>query len=180
MLIYMCVCARAFQVVLVVKNLPANAGDVRNTGLIGVRKIPWMKAWLPTHYFVWRIPWTEEPGRLQSIGSQRVRHDWNGLAHTPKVLRRYSFAIPLWLSWLRICLQCRRPGFNPWVGKIPWRREGYPLQNSGLEKPMDSIVHGVTESRIRLSDSLSFGASLVVQWGYFYRSGLCVDPRLRN
>ena len=30
----MCVCARAFQVVLVVKNLPANAGDVRNTGSI--------------------------------------------------------------------------------------------------------------------------------------------------
>ena len=25
--------------------------------------------------FVWRIPWTEEPGRLQSIGSQRVGHD---------------------------------------------------------------------------------------------------------
>ena len=24
----------------------------------------------------WRIPWTEEPGRLQSTGSQRVRHDW--------------------------------------------------------------------------------------------------------
>ena len=25
--------------------------------------------------FAWRIPWTEEPGRLQSMGSQRVRHD---------------------------------------------------------------------------------------------------------
>ena len=25
----------------------------------------------------WRIPWTEEPGRLQSIGSQRVGHDWS-------------------------------------------------------------------------------------------------------
>ena len=25
---------------------------------------------------VWKIPWTEEPGRLQSMGSQRVRHDW--------------------------------------------------------------------------------------------------------
>ena len=25
--------------------------------------------------------------------------------------------------WLRIRLQCRRPEFNPWVGKIPWRRE---------------------------------------------------------
>ena len=24
----------------------------------------------------WRIPWTEEPGRQQSMGSQRVRHDW--------------------------------------------------------------------------------------------------------
>ena len=24
----------------------------------------------------WRIPWTEEPGRLQSTGSQRVGHDW--------------------------------------------------------------------------------------------------------
>ena len=25
--------------------------------------------------FAWRIPWTEEPGRLQSMGSQKVRHD---------------------------------------------------------------------------------------------------------
>ena len=31
--------------------------------------------------FAWRIPWTEEPGRLQSIGLQRVRHDWRDLAH---------------------------------------------------------------------------------------------------
>ena len=31
-----------------------------------------------------------------------------------------------WLSWLRICLQCRRPDFNPWVRKIPWRREWQP------------------------------------------------------
>ena len=30
----------------------------------------------------WRIPWTEEPGRLQSLGSQRVRHNWSDLAHT--------------------------------------------------------------------------------------------------
>ena len=28
----------------------------------------------------WRIPWTEESGRLWSVGSQRVRHDWNNLA----------------------------------------------------------------------------------------------------
>ena len=30
----------------------------------------------------WRIPWTEGPGGLQSIGSQRVRHDWSSLACT--------------------------------------------------------------------------------------------------
>ena len=29
----------------------------------------------------WRIPWTEEPGRLQSMGSQRVVHNWSDLAH---------------------------------------------------------------------------------------------------
>ena len=34
--------------------------------------------------------------------------------------------LPLWLSWLRILLQCGRPGFDSWVGKIPWRREGLP------------------------------------------------------
>ena len=28
----------------------------------------------------WRIPWTEEPGGLHSMGSQRVRHNWNDLA----------------------------------------------------------------------------------------------------
>ena len=33
---------------------------------------------------------------------------------------------PWWLRWLRICLQCGRSGFNPWVGKIPWRREQQP------------------------------------------------------
>ena len=28
--------------------------------------------------------------------------------------------------YVRICLQCRRPGFDPWVGKIPWRRKWQP------------------------------------------------------
>ena len=31
--------------------------------------------------------------------------------------------LALQLSWERIHLQCRRPGFNPWVGKIPWTRK---------------------------------------------------------
>ena len=38
----------------------------------------------------------------------------------------YWYRLPWWLRWWKICLQCRRPGFNPWVGKIPWRRESLP------------------------------------------------------
>ena len=39
---------------------------------------------LATHSsnLAWRIPWTEEPGGLQSIGLHRVRHDWSDLAGT--------------------------------------------------------------------------------------------------
>ena len=31
--------------------------------------------------------------------------------------------VPWWLRRLSVCLQCGRPGFNRWVGKIPWRRK---------------------------------------------------------
>ena len=42
-----------------------------------VRKIPWRRAWPPTPVFLpGESPWTEVPGRLQSMGSQRVRHNW--------------------------------------------------------------------------------------------------------
>ena len=34
----------------------------------------------------WRIPWTEEPGGLQSMGSQTVGYDWRNLAHMYLVL----------------------------------------------------------------------------------------------
>ena len=34
----------------------------------------------------WRSPWTEEPVRLQFIGSQRVGHDWNDLEHLLNIL----------------------------------------------------------------------------------------------
>ena len=46
-----------------------------------VGKIPWKRKWQPTPVFLPGITWTEEPGELQSIGSQRVRHDWNNLTN---------------------------------------------------------------------------------------------------
>ena len=36
-----------------------------------------------SNILAWRIPWTEQPGRLQSMGLQRVRHNWSNLAHSP-------------------------------------------------------------------------------------------------
>ena len=36
----------------------------------------WFWVWVLNSILAWRIPWTEEPGGLQSMGSQRVRHDW--------------------------------------------------------------------------------------------------------
>jgi len=47
---------------------------------------------------------------------------------------------------------CRSPGFNPWVGKTPWRRERLPTPVLCLENSMDCIVLGVAKSRTRLSD----------------------------
>ena len=41
-----------------------------------VRKTPWSTKWQPLQYSCWEIPWTEEPGGLQSMGLQRVRNDW--------------------------------------------------------------------------------------------------------
>ena len=71
----------ASQMALVVKNPPANAGDIRNVGLIPGQEDP-LGEDMATHSSIssWRIPWPKEPGGLQSLGSQRVWHDWSDLA----------------------------------------------------------------------------------------------------
>ena len=60
-----------------VKNLPANSGEVRDSGSVpGSGRSPRGGAWQPTPVFLpGEFPWTEEPGRLQSMGLQRVGHD---------------------------------------------------------------------------------------------------------
>ena len=71
----MCV-REASQVALVVKNLPANAGDIETRVPSLGREDPLAED-MATHsrILAWKIPWTEETGGLQSIGTQRVRHD---------------------------------------------------------------------------------------------------------
>ena len=56
-----------------VKNLPA----IQETWIHSLGLEDPLEKGMATHFsiLVWRIPWTEETGRLQSMGSQRVRHD---------------------------------------------------------------------------------------------------------
>ena len=58
---------------LMVKNLPA----MRETGVPSLGQEDPLEKGMATHSTIlaWRIPQTEEPGKLQSMGLQRVRHD---------------------------------------------------------------------------------------------------------
>ena len=111
----------------------------------------------------WRIPWTEEPGRLQSTESQELdltqrlnyhhcqeigillfsfedeNRGLEGSGHlgdrwqgTPEQQAEYGTHLLLintrlelswWLSGKETACQCRRHGFDPWVGKIYWSRK---------------------------------------------------------
>ena len=61
---------------LVVKNPNADSGDIRDVGSIPGSEDP-LEEDMATHSSIlaWRIPQTDEPGRLQSIMSRRVGHD---------------------------------------------------------------------------------------------------------
>ena len=63
----------------VVKNLSA----MQETQVRSLGQEDSLEKEMATHSSIlaWRIPWTEQPGGLQSMGSQRVGHDWNDLAH---------------------------------------------------------------------------------------------------
>ena len=63
---------RAFQAALVVKNPSVNAEDVRDVGVQCLGQEDPLEKEMATHSSIlaWRIPWTEEPGRLQSIASE--------------------------------------------------------------------------------------------------------------
>ena len=70
-----------------------SACNARDPGLIpglgGSPGVPWdweegMAAY--SSILAWRIPWAEEPERLESTGSQRVRHDWATNIHLPFVI----------------------------------------------------------------------------------------------
>ena len=65
----------ASLVVQMVKNLPA----MQEIHVWSLGREDALERGIATHsrILAWRIPWTDKPGGLQSMGSQRVRHDWD-------------------------------------------------------------------------------------------------------
>ena len=91
----------ASQVVLVVKNLPANAGDTGDRiSIPGWERSPGEGNSNPLWYSCLENPRTEEPGRLWSIGSQRVRHDWSDFAC------RQAIPKGIGIAWNARLVQC--------------------------------------------------------------------------
>ena len=101
----------------------------------------------------WRIPWTEEPGRLQSMGSQRVGHDWATSLHfTSNFFRRLWFTSDqsnsLRSQWLKghISYSTIVPslGYN-------WHGPNIDQMEAGLQKrpqpcfnmPLSHIITGI-------------------------------------
>ena len=70
----LCYFSQGFPGGSTVKNLSAR----QETRVLSLGQEDPLEQGMATHASIltWRIPWTEEPGGLQSMGSQRVRHDW--------------------------------------------------------------------------------------------------------
>ena len=77
----------------------------------------------------WKIPWMEEPGRLQSMRSQRGGHDWATSLHFTSLHFMCIYGFPSGTSSKESVCQCRRPWrhrLNPWFGVNPWSRKWQP------------------------------------------------------
>ena len=106
----------------------------------------------------WKIPWTEEPGRLQSMGSWRVGHDWatslwlftfmhwrRKWQPTPVFLPKESQG---WGSLVGCCLWGRRVGHD-WSDLAAAAARTYVVRSQPFLipcDPMDCIIHGVAKS----------------------------------
>ena len=113
-----------------------------------------LKKWMTTHSSIlaWRIPWTEEPGGLQSMGSQRVEHNWETNAYTLwysiycgglELITQYLWGIPVCFltsnqptskslsdyHWLGSVLA----GYGPWCPKESDMTEWHIFSGSVLE-----------------------------------------------
>ena len=81
------------------KEPDCHAGDLRDAGsILGQEDPPGEETATHSSILAWRIPWIEKPGRLKSMGSQRVTHDRSDLAHTSSLARSFWIFLHLEFS----------------------------------------------------------------------------------
>ena len=100
------------------KKLPANAGGSRDVGSIPGLGRCLKKKWWPTPGFLSR-----------KCCGQRISAGYtaHGSAKSQAWLSSQNLSgLPRWLSGKESTCRCRRHRFNPWGGKIPWRRKRQP------------------------------------------------------
>ena len=145
----------------VVKEFACSAGD-----------LGWedpLEKEMTTHSSIlaWKISWTEEPGGLQSMGLQRVGHDWATNIHT------HSGGSDGKASVYNVGDLSSIPG----SGRYPGKGNGNPFQYYCPENPVDggawkATVHGVTKSLTQLSDSTQNSKVLLLELVNSYSSRL--------
>ena len=114
----------ASQVALVVKNLPANAKDIRDAiSLPGSRRSPGVGNGNTLQYSCLENPM--ERGAWWATVHE-VANSWTQLKQLCMPAFMIFMGIPLVAQRAKNHLQCRRLGFSLWLRKIPWRREWLP------------------------------------------------------
>ena len=136
---------------IVVKNPPANAGDERNVGSIPGSEDSLEVMATHSSVLALRIPQTEEPGRLQSMGSQRVGHDWSDLAHCCNA-SQLALVVK---NTSANAEDLRDASSIPGLGRSTRVRNDNPLRYFCLENSMNreaccGTAHGVAKSWNRL------------------------------
>ena len=103
----------------------------------------------------------ENPAQIYLVTTLKVfEAGWDGQRHNSNIGNHYTTELgsPGGTSAKELACQCRRHGFNPWVGTVPWRRAWQPhssILTCHLENPMDrgawwATVHRVSKNWTRL------------------------------
>ena len=103
-----------------------NAGDLGS--IPGSGRFPGEENGNSLQYCVWKILWTEEPGWLQSMGSQRIRHNWPTHRLWALYRTKDSHTLAIW---------CKQP--THW--KRPWLRAG----GEGSDREWDGWMESLTQ-----------------------------------
>jgi len=137
----------ATSVAQTVKNLPA-VWETQETWARSLGQEDPLEKEVATHSSIlaWRIPWTEEPGGLQSMESHRARHDWATHTHTHTLSLSLSLSpsLPVSPSFLppMIILERSLLGFSSWGRRIrhDWLTHTYSLSTSHDHSWATSLV----------------------------------------